>query len=84
MGVYKHDFKSKKVYLTDDAKLARFYAQIRSEEWDDWPAILVVFKDRVDGLEGLVGDTFVSCEFLRSEWYDFVPATVEDSNKNPK
>ena len=76
-GVYRHEMGSRRIQLTLDAELALHYAKIAQNCWGDWPAILVVYRDRVEGLELLTGDTFLSCPELRSEWYDFVPAKVK-------
>ena len=79
-GVYRHD-SSRRIILTEDAKLAQHYADVRSEDWGDWPAILVVYASRVPDIHIAHGDTFPSCPELMSEWYDFIPATKNLKNK---
>jgi len=76
-GVYRHDGNFP-VYLTEDARLAREYAETRAEQWRDNPAILVVYRSRTAGIKIREGDIFPSCNLLQSEWYDFVPATEKE------
>lgn len=72
-GVYRHE-GLKRIILTDQAKLAQHYAEVRAEEWKGWQAILVVYKERVPNIQITQGDIHPSCPELHPDWYDFVPA----------
>lgn len=76
-GVFRHDGDFP-VYLTEQAELARGYAETRAEQWKDNPAILVVYRSRTTEIKIREGDIFPSCDLLQQECYDFVPATKKE------
>ena len=78
-GVYKHQMNNKPVYLTTNPKYAMELAETRASEWGDWPAVLVVYKNRVPDITIKEGDIHPSCAELHPDWYDFVPAEENQS-----